>query len=82
MLEIVSSKLWIIHFYQEQLNKFMKLGLGKRTENDVVITEQLIETTRRRLDKLSVVYENNLTPQAHKLRQIQLERLKNGHKND
>ena len=70
MLEIVSSKLWIINFYQEQLNKFTKLGLGKRTENDVVITEQLIETTRRRLNKLSVVYDSNLTQQAHKLRQL------------
>ena len=70
MLEIGSSKLWIINFYQEQLNKFIKLGLGRRTENGVIITEQLIETTRRRLNKLSVVYDRNLTPQAHKLRQL------------
>jgi len=77
MLEIVSSKLWIINFYQEQLNKFIKLGLGKRTENDVVITEQLIEATRRRLNKLSVVYDSNLTPQAHKLRQLGKEHYNN-----
>mgnify|MGYP003145939468 FL=1 len=73
MLEIGSSKLWIINFYQEQLSKFTKLGLGRRTENDVIITEQLIETTRKRLHKLSVVYDRSLTPQAHKLRQLSKE---------
>ena len=77
MLEIGSSKLWIINFYQEQLSKFIKLGLGRRTENGVIITEQLIETTRKRLHKLSVVYDRSLTPQAHKLRQLSRESYNN-----
>ena len=81
-LELTSSKLWLIHFYREQLIKLEKLGMGKKTEFGVTVTEGLIKVTRDRLNKLSVVYDNSLTSQAHKLRQIQLERLKNGHKND
>ena len=50
------SKIMIVHFYQEQLDKFKKLGLGAETENGVVITEDLIKTTKRRLEELSLVY--------------------------
>ena len=76
-----SSKLWLINFYREQLIKLEKLGMGKKTEFGVTVTEGLIKVTRDRLNKLSVIYDSSLT-QAHQLRQIQLERLKNGHQND
>ena len=42
----------IARFYQEQLEKFQKIGIGKTTENDVVITPELIRTTRERLFQL------------------------------
>ena len=34
------SRVFIARFYQEQLEKFEKIGLGKATENDIIITEQ------------------------------------------
>ena len=42
----------IARFYQEQLEKFQKIGIGKTTENDVVITPELVRTTRERLFQL------------------------------
>ena len=81
-LTVTGSRLWLINFYQEQLTKFEKLGMGKRTEFNVLVTEDLIKVTRSRLNKLTVIYDSNLSSQAHKLRQIQLERLKNGYKNN
>ena len=76
---ITGSRLWLINFYREQLAKFEKLGMGKKTENDVLITEDLIRVTKDRLNKLSVVYDRSITPQAHKLRQVKLNRSNNGH---
>tara|TARA_Y100000034_G_C6563111_1_gene243736 strand:- start:25 stop:354 length:330 start_codon:yes stop_codon:yes gene_type:complete len=54
------SKLWVISFYREQLRKFEKVGLGKLTENDVKITNELIAITTKRLEELIIVYENTL----------------------
>ena len=42
----------IITFYQAQLEKFEKLGIGKSTENDTIITPSLIAITRKRLGQL------------------------------
>ena len=55
---ITGSKLWLMHFYQDQLNKFTKLGLGKFTEFDVKVTEELIATTQKRLDKEKLLNES------------------------
>ena len=60
-LELSASKLWVINFYQDQLDKFEKLGLGQETENGVTITEELILSTKRRLSQLAVVYEYNIS---------------------
>ena len=38
--------------YRDQLIKFKKIGLGNRTENGVVVTEVLIDATKRRLCQL------------------------------
>ena len=78
-MEMTTSRLWLLHFYREQLRKFEKLGMGKKTENDVLITEDLIRVTKDRLNKLSVVYDRSISPQAHKLRQVKLNRSNNGH---
>ena len=66
--EVIGSKLWLINFYQEQLDKFAKLGLGKYTEFYTKVTKELIETTQRRLNQLATIYDKRLTPQAHALR--------------
>ena len=73
--EVVGSKLWLIHFYQEQLDKFAKLGLGKFTEFDTKITEALISTTQKRLDQLAIMYDGKLTSRAHALRKMKMRRI-------
>ena len=84
--ENVGSKLWVINFYQEQLNKFAKLGLGKLTEFDVKVTEELISTTQRRLNEITTIYDGNLDPRTHMLRRARRrlanrEKLRNGSTN-
>ena len=49
------SRVFIARFYQEQLEKFEKMGLGKTTENDIVITPELIRITRERLFQLKPI---------------------------
>ena len=48
----IISKYELILFYQTQLRKFYTLGIGKKTENRVVITQTLIDATQRRLTQL------------------------------
>ena len=45
---------YTISFYRSQLRKFEKLGIGKRTEFDVMVTQKLIDTTKKRLDQLVI----------------------------
>ena len=71
-IAINGSKLWVVNFYQEQLNKFVKLGIGNKTENGIEVTEKLIRITQERLAKLSVVYDAKLTYNAHKTRSDKL----------
>ena len=47
------SKKDIAKFYKAQLNKFEKLGIGKSTENDTIITPSLIAVTRKRLHQIA-----------------------------
>ena len=84
--ENVGSKLWVINFYQEQLDKFAKLGLGKFTEFNVKVTKKLIETTQRRLNEITTIYDERLHPRTHMLRKTKKrlairERLRNGSTN-
>ena len=74
---ISGSKLYIINFYHEQLEKFKKVGIGNKTEFGVTVTPELIKVTKNRLSALSVVYEAKLTPQAISLRKAK-EKLLNG----
>ena len=46
------SRIFISKFYQEQLIKFDKLGIGKLTENGIKITPELIAITEKRLNQL------------------------------
>ena len=63
-LEPGASRLWLIHFYREQLSKFRKLGLGQETEFGVKITKELIHNTEKRLTDLTLVYEIGVSDQA------------------
>ena len=81
---VIGSKKWLINFYQEQLDYFHKVGLGKFTTHDVKITPTLLECTAKRLRELTTIYDAKLTPQALRLRKLRInERLKkersNGH---
>ena len=51
----VISRNYVALFYSNQLDKFNRLGMGKETENGVVITPTLIKTTERRLNKLKPI---------------------------
>ena len=42
----------ITKFYQDQLKKFEKIGMGNLTETDTVVTPSLIAVTRKRLGQL------------------------------
>jgi len=73
MIELSASKLWLVNFYREQLDKFAKVGLGKETENNVKVTKELIAITKKRLNEIAVVYDGRVTPQAMKLRRLKRE---------
>jgi len=49
------SRTFVARFYQEQLEKFQKIGIGKTTENDVIITPELVRVTRERLFQLKPI---------------------------
>ena len=51
------SRIFISRFYKEQLIKFDKLGMGKLTENGIVITPTLIAMTEKRLNQLMPLRE-------------------------
>ena len=46
------SRKIITKFYQDQLKKFEKIGMGKLTDNGTVVTPSLIAVTRKRLGQL------------------------------
>ena len=58
---IIGTKRSIVNFYREQLNKFNHIGIGRKTENRVLITKDLIDITQIRLAQLSVSYEASLS---------------------
>jgi len=51
----IYSKKLIADFYVSQLNKFDKLGMGKYTENNVIVTRELVKITQERLYQLRPV---------------------------
>ena len=56
----IRSPNYIIRFYKGQLKKFEMLGIGKRTEFGVVVTQQLIDITRKRLNQLVIKRSNSV----------------------
>ena len=51
------SRIFISRFYKEQLVKFNKIGIGKQTENGILITPELIAITKKRLNQLMPLRE-------------------------
>ena len=43
----------VLNFYKEQLKKFKTLGLSKKTEFGTVVTERLINITKKRYMELA-----------------------------
>ena len=54
----------IIYFYKQQLSRFYKIGIGNKTENGVIVTEDLIKITQKRLAEISLVYDAKLKPRT------------------
>ena len=48
----IVSYAFIASFYRDQLKKFHKLGIGGVTENDVIVTQGLINLTTKRLGQI------------------------------
>ena len=46
------GRVYIARFYKDQLKAFAKIGIGKKTNNGVVITQSLIDITKVRLQQL------------------------------
>jgi len=46
------SHTFIASFYRNQLKKFRKLGIGGITENEVIVTPELIKITEKRLSTI------------------------------
>ena len=53
------TKYGLLLFYLKQLRKFNELGLGKQTENKVIITQTLLDTTQRRINQLKTMKGKN-----------------------
>lgn len=51
-IRLLSTRLGLYKFYQDQLKKFYKIGLGNKTEFNVTVTPTLIDATNRRLSQL------------------------------
>ena len=51
-IDRLASTAGLIAFYKGQLRKFTKIGLGKTTEFDVMVTPELIAITIKRLEEL------------------------------
>ena len=51
---LLGSRQGLITFYKGQLKKFVSIGIGNKTENNVTVTNELIEITIKRLKELQV----------------------------
>jgi len=51
---MIKGKLGVISFYKEQLRRFKKIGIGNKTEFNTLVTDQLIDITKKRLAELQV----------------------------
>ena len=76
--DVIGSRLWTINFYREQLKYFARVGLGNRTQHDVMVTPKLIAVTKKRLEELTVIYDSSLTADGLRHRKHRAKRRLNG----
>ena len=48
----LSTRLGLYSFYKNQLKKFYMIGIGNKTKH-VTVTQNLIDTSKKRLEELS-----------------------------
>ena len=53
--QMLTTRKSLIGWYRDQLAKFLKLGIGKFTENNTKISQTLIDTTKKRIMQLGGV---------------------------
>ena len=53
--QMLTTRKSLIGWYRDQLAKFLKLGIGKFTENNTKISQALIDTTKKRIMQLGGV---------------------------
>jgi hypothetical protein len=51
---MLRGKQGVISFYKEQIRRFNKIGIGNKTEFNTVVTDQLIDITKKRLAELQM----------------------------
>ena len=57
MTDMITSRLWVIDFYREQLKRYQAIGVGNETEFGSIITEKMIKATEKRLSQLTLSYK-------------------------
>ena len=53
--QMLTTRKSLIGWYRDQLAKFLKLGIGKWTENNTKVSQTLIDTTKKRIIQLGGV---------------------------
>ena len=53
--QMLTTRKSLIGWYRDQLAKFLKLGIGKWTENNTKVSQTLIDTTKKRIVQLGGV---------------------------
>ncbi len=63
-----SNKRLMINFYQDQLKKFYKLGIGAELPSNIKVSDRLIDSTRRRMLELKSEHDSTLSEAAFRYR--------------
>tara|TARA_Y100001963_G_C6629810_1_gene375771 strand:- start:279 stop:470 length:192 start_codon:yes stop_codon:yes gene_type:complete len=57
MTDMITSRLWVIDFYREQLKRYEIIGIGNETEFGSIVTKKMIKATEKRLSQLTLSYK-------------------------
>ena len=67
------SRTYIASFYKSQLEKFAKIGIGNDTENGVIVTQNLIDITNKRLLQIQPLTGRMIAEYYKKIASMNLE---------
>ena len=88
---MLTTRKSLIHWYRDQLAKFIRLGIGKFTEHNTKVSQTLIDATKKRIvqlggvgaldddwgkKKIQLPSENNSTTRVREFRERQEVKLK------